>query len=83
MAFMAFLPMNKEHISALRGTDENFFNTLVNGIESTKYEAFKKVLKYCEQRLSLAKSKEVERRGGYAFKTDASIPSSFNFGGNA
>lgn len=37
------------------------------------------VLRVCEQRMSLAKSRKVEQQGGYAFNVDAPVPDTFNF----
>lgn len=73
----------KETLDGLLSSDPQFFKELVN-FDSEMEETFNKLVVFCDRRLSLAKSKEVERRGGYAFPTDAHIPTSFNFsGGNA
>lgn len=47
-----------------------------------KLAIFNKIVTVCNQRMSFAKSKQVEQQGGYAFKVDAPLPTSFNFGGD-
>ncbi|VDN58592.1 unnamed protein product [Dracunculus medinensis] len=70
----------KETLEIVRKSDEQFFGALTSCINEEKAASLQNVLKICNQRMLLAKSKKVEEQGGYAFNINAPVPKSFNFG---
>ncbi|VDN89257.1 unnamed protein product [Brugia pahangi] len=69
----------KETLDALRASNEKLLLSMTTCTNSEKQVVLDGVLRVCEQRMSLAKSKKVEQQGGYAFKVDAPVPDTFNF----
>ncbi|VIO88895.1 Uncharacterized protein BM_BM9554 [Brugia malayi] len=69
----------KETLDALRTSNEKLLLSMTTCTNSEKQVVLDGVLRVCEQRMSLAKSKKVEQQGGYAFKVDAPVPDTFNF----
>lgn len=66
-------------VSALRTSDEGLLRLMTTCTDEAKHAAQDGVIRICEQRMSLAKSKQVEQQGGYAFKVNATVPDTFNF----
>uniref|UniRef100_A0AAF5PKN2 Importin-7/11-like TPR repeats domain-containing protein n=1 Tax=Wuchereria bancrofti TaxID=6293 RepID=A0AAF5PKN2_WUCBA len=69
----------KETLDALKASNEKLLLSMTTCTNSEKQVVLDGVLRVCEQRMSLAKSKKVEKQGGYAFKVDAPVPDTFNF----
>lgn len=70
----------KETLEALQQSDARLLQALTTCADQEKAIALQKMLTMCQQRTLLAKSKQVEQQGGYAFNVDAPVPTSFNFG---
>ncbi|EJD73694.1 importin-beta domain-containing protein, variant [Loa loa] len=69
----------KETLDALRASNEKLLFSMTTCTNTEKQVILDGVLRVCEQRMSLAKSKKVEQQGGYAFNVDAPVPDTFNF----
>ncbi|VDK45013.1 unnamed protein product [Gongylonema pulchrum] len=68
----------KETFEALKRDDERLFHSMTLS-DPEKHAIQESMLRICEQRMSLAKSKQVEQQGGYAFDVNATVPDTFNF----
>ncbi|VBB27537.1 unnamed protein product [Acanthocheilonema viteae] len=69
----------KETLDALRTSNEKLLLSMTTCSNTEKQVILDGVLRVCEQRMSLAKSRKVEQQGGYAFNVDAPVPDTFNF----
>uniref|UniRef100_A0A915Q402 Importin N-terminal domain-containing protein n=1 Tax=Setaria digitata TaxID=48799 RepID=A0A915Q402_9BILA len=69
----------KETLDVLKASDEKLFCSMTTCTDTEKQVVLDGVLRVCEQRMSLAKSRKVEQQGGYAFNVDAPVPDTFNF----
>ncbi|VDK80864.1 unnamed protein product [Onchocerca ochengi] len=69
----------KETLDALRASNEKLLLSMTTCTDTEKQVILDGVLRVCEQRMSLAKSKKVEQQGGYAFNVNAPVPDTFNF----
>ncbi|MCP9263055.1 Importin-7 [Dirofilaria immitis] len=69
----------KETLDALRASNEKLLLSMTTCTNTEKQVILNGILRVCEQRMSLAKSKKVEQQGGYAFNVNAPVPDTFNF----
>ncbi|CAG9534372.1 unnamed protein product [Cercopithifilaria johnstoni] len=69
----------KETLDALKTSNEKLLLSMTACNNTEKQVILDGVLRVCEQRMSLAKSRKVEQQGGYAFNVDAPVPDTFNF----
>ncbi|VDK75468.1 unnamed protein product [Litomosoides sigmodontis] len=69
----------KETLDALRTSNQKLLLSMTTCANTEKQVILDGLLRVCDQRMSLAKSKKVEQQGGYAFNVDAPVPDTFNF----
>ncbi|TKR80209.1 hypothetical protein L596_014319 [Steinernema carpocapsae] len=70
----------KTVFEGLQTADPNLFAQMTTGLDESEMNDLKKLITVCAQNEQAEQSRQVAQAGGYAFNSDAGVPSNFNFG---